>query len=234
MKACGCGAVHQRKRIVLTGGPGAGKTAILELIQQAFCPHVKVLPESAGILFGGGFPRADTPELSRAAQRAIFYVQRELECTTETGNPALVLCDRGTVDGGAYWPGPGDLWQAVGATLQEELTRYDAVIHVRTPSLENGYTHQNPLRTESAKFAGAIDAKLASLWVPHPRRFLIEASPDFLAKARRALEVVRNELPECCRSHVVPGFHEDGRSGTRALENFLAPGRISHHPGLEA
>jgi predicted ATPase len=211
---CECRAIHQRKRIVLTGGPGAGKTAILELIHQALCSHVRVLPESAGILFSGGFPRGDSPELLRAAQRAIFYVQRELENSADSGNPAIVLCDRGTVDSGAYWPGPGELWPTVGTSLHDELRRYDAVIHLRTPSLENGYNHQNPLRTETASFAAAIDAKLASIWAGHPRRFVIEASPHFLEKAERALEVLRAELPECCRNHAEssPGVGEIPRA----------------------
>lgn len=32
MVACECKNVHERKRVVLTGGPGAGKTALLEMI----------------------------------------------------------------------------------------------------------------------------------------------------------------------------------------------------------
>src|SRR5262250_2796773 len=107
---CDCFKTHVRRRVVLTGGPGAGKTAVLELIRQSFCEHVKVLPESAGIVFGGGFPRDHKAELQKAAQRAIFYVQRELETAANADNPAVVLCDRGTVDGAAYWPGPEDLW----------------------------------------------------------------------------------------------------------------------------
>jgi predicted ATPase len=31
---CECAAVHERRRVVLTGGPGAGKTAVLELIRR--------------------------------------------------------------------------------------------------------------------------------------------------------------------------------------------------------
>jgi hypothetical protein len=57
MHICNCTQSHTRKRVVLTGGPGAGKTAVLELARQYFCKHVLVLPEAAGILFGGGFPR---------------------------------------------------------------------------------------------------------------------------------------------------------------------------------
>ena len=62
MKPCGCAAKHRRKRIVLTGGPGAGKTAVLELVRQEFCAHVQVRPEAAGIVFGGGFPRTGSPQ----------------------------------------------------------------------------------------------------------------------------------------------------------------------------
>lgn len=175
----------------MTGGPGAGKTAVLELIRQSFCVHVKVLPESAGIVFGGGFPRNENPECRRAAQRSIFYVQRELEAAGDADGPAVILCDRGTIDGAAYWPGPGDLWSSVGATLPEQLKRYDAVIHMRTPSTESGYNKDNPLRIESAKDATVIDDLISQLWDQHPRRFVVEASKDFLDKARRVLKLLR-------------------------------------------
>ena len=52
MKPCDCTERHARRRVVLTGGPGAGKTAVLELIRLFFCEHVKTLPESASIVFG--------------------------------------------------------------------------------------------------------------------------------------------------------------------------------------
>src|SRR5690242_15099817 len=62
MRTCACREDHRkRKRVVLTGGPGAGKTAVLELVRQSFCSHVHVLPEAAGILFTGGFPRGSKP-----------------------------------------------------------------------------------------------------------------------------------------------------------------------------
>ena len=91
MTACACTIRHQRKRIVLTGGPGAGKTAVLELVRQQFCAHVQVLPEAAGIVFGGGFPRTGSLEWRRSAQRAIFFVQRELESTGDADNSARAI-----------------------------------------------------------------------------------------------------------------------------------------------
>jgi predicted ATPase len=208
MAVCECGEVHERRRVVLTGGPGAGKTALLELIRQAFCSHVKVLPEAAGVVFGGGFPREDDPACRRAAQRAIFYVQRELEAAGDSHNPAIVLCDRGTVDGLAYWPGPAEeFWSSLGTTLDSELQRYDAVIHLRTPAPEHGYNHQNPLRIESATTAAEIDARILQAWQSHPRRFVVESSAEFLDKAAQALEILRGEMPACCKRHVVPALH---------------------------
>jgi predicted ATPase len=197
MTPCNCDHTHVARRIVLTGGPGAGKTATLELIRQAFCKHVHVLPEAATIVFGGGFPRERRLEVRRAAQRAIFHVQRELEATAAAHDCAIVLCDRGTVDGLAYWPGPDDMLHPLGTTLRDELARYDAVIHLRTP-LEGYDTTSNPLRTESAAEAAAIDDRIAAIWSSHPRRFQIPAAPDFFAKVERALAIVRAELPACC------------------------------------
>jgi predicted ATPase len=204
-RTCECILPHPRRRIVLTGGPGAGKTAILELVRQSFCSHVRVLPEAAGVLFGGGFPRGDSPAMRRAAQRAIFHTQHELEAIADAGDAPHVLCDRGTVDGLAYWPGPGDFWEEVGTTLASQLARYDAVLHVRTPTPEHGYNNTaNPLRVESAAEAAAIDTRILAAWSGHPRRIVIEAAPDFLAKARRALAELAELLP-CCRGDIAIG-----------------------------
>lgn len=214
MKACDCVARHVPRRVVLTGGPGAGKTAVLELIRLFFCDHVQALPEAAGIVFAGGFPRSDAPALRQAAQRAIYHIQRELEVIADTGNAAVVLCDRGTVDCGAYWTGEGDLFSAVGTTRAAELARYDAVIHLRTPTSPQAYNHRNPLRIESIEEASAIDERIAAEWSEHPRRFVVEPTEDFLHKAARALALLRDEVPDCCRHHVRRFFWDDEGSAS--------------------
>ena len=207
MTGCACTGIHEPRRIVLTGGPGAGKTAVLELMRKTLCRHVAIIAESAGVVFGGGFPRGEDIELRRSGQRAIFYVQRELEAAARTGDVAIELCDRGTVDGLAYWPGPADLWKQLGTSLDEQLARYDAVVHLRTPALDAGYNHENPLRVETAAEAAAIDARIAEAWRDHPRRFEVPTSRDFFVKAARVIEIVRDELPSCCRHHPVAELH---------------------------
>lgn len=209
MNRCDCTSHARQKKVVLTGGPGAGKTAVLELVRHHLCRHVRVLPESAGILFGGGFPRGGTAEARRAAQRAIFYVQRELEAVSAGSDAAVLLCDRGTVDGMAYWPGPDDLFSSVGTSRLDEILRYDAVIHLRTPPANGGYDRSNPLRVESAAEAVVIDRRIAEAWAGHPRIYTVDSAPSFLAKARRALELLDAELPPCCR-------HADRRTIIRA------------------
>jgi predicted ATPase len=200
---CACPDHHRPRRVVLTGGPGAGKTAVLEVLRRSMCSRVAVLPEAAGVVFGGGFPRGKLLEQRRAAQRAIYYVQRELEASALANGAAIVMCDRGTVDGLAYWPGAEDLWPAVGSSIDEELAHYHAVIHLRTPGLGAGYNHDNPLRIETADEAAAIDVKIAAAWARHPRRFEVPATTDFFAKVERAIAIVRDELPACCREHRV-------------------------------
>jgi predicted ATPase len=203
MKPCTCTQPHQRRRIVLTGGPGAGKTAVLELMRQSFCHHVVVLPESASILFGGGFPRSDRPADRRAAQRAIFHVQRELErAADERDGAAIVLCDRGPVDGAAYWPGPGTIWDDVRTNREEELLRYDLVVHLRVPPV-SGYNHHNPVRVETAAEAAAIDERIVRAWDDHPNRRFVHSTHDFVEKAQAALGLLSAEIPPCCpRPHL--------------------------------
>lgn len=203
---CSCKRTdHPLKLVVLTGGPGAGKTAVLEIARRNFCQHVAILPEAASIVFGGGFWRKESLPAKMAAQRAIFHIQRELErMIEEERQSAVALCDRGTVDGLAYWPGDeSQYWRELGTTKDAEFARYAAVIHLQTPAQDGGYNKQNPVRIESAKQAAELDDKIARAWEGHPNRIFIESHSEFIAKAERAIALIKEELPECCREHHV-------------------------------
>ena len=54
----------------------------------------------------------------------------------------------------------------------------------------------------------AIDERIFAAWDGHPRRRVVEAMPDFLTKAKRALELIREALPPCCQH---PSEPEIGR-----------------------
>jgi len=119
----------------------------------------------------------------------------------EAAGTAIVLCDRGGVDGYAYWPGPDDFWTAVGTTREHALRRYDVVVHLRVPAADGGYNNQNPLRIESAIEARRIDDRILKVWEGHPHRYVIEPAGTFLRKTQEALSVLYAELPQCCRGN---------------------------------
>jgi hypothetical protein len=201
-RPCNCShAAQTAKLIAVTGGPGAGKSAVLEVAARSFCSHVVILPEAATILFGGGFPRVTSESGERAAQRAIFRVQRELErMAIEDGRFTAGLCDRGTIDGLAYWPGnSAEFWHDLETERATELTRYAAVVHLETPPGQHGYDHRNAVRVETASEAHLIDLRIKEAWSGHPARHVVPPMNHFLEKASRVLELLRSEVAECCR-----------------------------------
>jgi hypothetical protein len=178
------------------------------MVKRTFCTHVAVLPESASILFRGGFPRDASDGAQCAAQRAIFHVQRELEgLFGARPDVEVALCDRGTLDGLAYWPRPAsEFFSDLGTTEASELARYDVVIHMEPPAAGHGY-HRDGARIESAAEAAAIDARIVAAWSRHPRRHSVPSAQHFLDKARRVIEIIQAELPEDCRPAM--GGYED-------------------------
>jgi hypothetical protein len=119
------------------------------------------------MLFTGGFPRVGDPKARTATQRAIFHAQVALEDVQGALYPGRVLlCDRGTIDGAAFWPdeAPRGFFESVDTNLEEQLERYDAVIFFESAavgdiSIEGG----NPARTESNEEARHLDVSLREL-----------------------------------------------------------------------
>ncbi len=180
-------------RVVLTGGPGGGKTTAADLFRRELGPSVVVVPEAATLLFSGGFPRYSSLAARRAAQTAIFHVQRGLEdAQADVFEGRVLLCDRGTVDGAAYWPdGPDSFFTAHATTLREQLDRYDAVLFFETAaaggsSIEGG----NRWRTESAEAAVELDAALRTLYADHPRLVVIPHAPSFIHKVTEGVKAL--------------------------------------------
>lgn len=199
---CACHRVHQPALVAVTGGPGAGKTAVLEVARRQFCAHVVVLPESATIVYGGGFPRLDSATGKRRAQIAIAHVQDQMErIEIEEGRAALVLGDRSVLDGLAYWPGDdASYFHEVHLSREEALARYRAVVHLRPPADGDGYeNHGNPLRIESAREAAEIDARIERAYAGHPDRHFVESTPRFVDKVAAVTAILDRYLPECCR-----------------------------------
>ena len=187
--------LQKRCRIVVTGGPGGGKTTAADLFRREIGERVVIVPEAATIVFSGGFPRSTDHDAQRAAQTAIFHVQQNLENVQSARFPdRILLCDRGTVDGAAYWPGdPEGFFRHVGTTLDQELQRYDAVVFFESAAaggmaIEGG----NPIRNETNEQALSLDRKLHAIWAHHPRFVFVPHSSSFFQKITFGLAAIQS------------------------------------------
>src|SRR5438067_4269108 len=124
------------KRIVLTGGPGAGKTVVTTRIAADDPQRFVRVPEAATQVYFALQTRWDRLDIEgrREVQRKIYHLQVEQEERMAREHPEkILLLDRGTVDGAAYWPeGAEEYWKDLGTTVEKELARYDAVVWMQT------------------------------------------------------------------------------------------------------
>lgn len=193
-------ATHDKKcRIVLTGGPGGGKTTAADFLRRELGEKVVVVPEAATLLYGGGFPRSNDIEVTRAGQRAIYHVQRSLEDAFHAHYPErILLCDRGTVDAAAYWPNHTEtFFDHIGTSLAEEYARYDAVVFFETAAA-GGISVESPnkVRIENMQEALKLDRILHSAWKNHSNFSYIPHTKSFLAKISSALEITQNLIAQ--------------------------------------
>ena len=197
------------KKIVLTGGPCAGKTTALVKITEYFSGFgykVFNVPEVPTIYSTAGWNYL-TPnrDLYFEGERAILTTQLALEdqfaklaevCT----KPVLIVCDRGTMDISAYMkPEEWDTITGMAGTSPSELReRYDAVLHLVSAAdgAEQYYTTAtNSTRYEQAneeglRIARELDKKVIRAWTGHPHLRVINNHDDFDTKLNRVLKEI--------------------------------------------
>jgi predicted ATPase len=174
------------RRIAITGGPGAGKTTLWRTLVTAHPERVLAVPEVATLMFQHVFPSVQCEHERSAVQRAIFSVQHSLERFYEArvAPGQLLLCDRGTPDGGGYWPeGHEAFFEAMSTRWQDELARYEAVLFLETAAAQGfSIADGNAIRSEDQEAACAIDRRLRGVWSAHRKFAFIPCRPDFAAK----------------------------------------------------
>jgi len=186
------------RRIAVTGGPGAGKTSLWREIVIEHGERIVAVPEVATLMLRHVFPPVQSERERRAVQRSIFRVQHDLETVHEAQlvPGQVLLCDRGTPDGGGYWPeGHQAFSAAMQTTCEAELARYEAVVFLQTAAAASlAIADNNDTRTEDPETAVAIDRRLHALWSRHPSFFHVPCEPVFEDKLQNALAVIRRLL----------------------------------------
>lgn len=202
------------KRIVLTGGPCAGKTTALVRIIEHFTSmgyKVFTIPEVPTMFIQAGMDYL-TPnrEFFRAGEKATLLTQIALEdhflnIAKTLDEPVLIVCDRGTLDISTYLT--PELWEelvAECATTTAELrdSRYDAVLHLVSAAdgAEQFYTTaNNAQRLEQADEKGlaiarSLDKRVAQAWSRHPHLRVINNHENFENKIKRVIKEISNVL----------------------------------------
>ncbi len=192
-------------RIVLTGGPAAGKTTLISRILKEFKQDdgwkVITIPETATDLISGFgirpfgncvsmldfqyFVIADQLHKERLALRGAEMVPEE---------KVLIIYDRALFDDKAYISDEEfrSILAQFGKTEQEVLAGYDAVLHLVSCArgAEFAYNFGNEARYEPLETAREKDELTLRAWKEHPNLKVIDNSVDFEDKLRRGIRAI--------------------------------------------
>ena len=199
----------QISKIVITGGPCAGKTTAMSWIQNAFTRQgyrVLFVPETATELISGGVAPW-TCRSNQDYQICQLTLQQHKESVFEAAartmdaEKVLIVCDRGMLDNKAYMTEAefSSVLQAFGADEVTLRDSYNAVFHLVTAAkgAEEFYTTaNNTARTESPEQASALDDRLIAAWTGHPHLRVIDNTSDFSDKMRRLIAEISAFLGE--------------------------------------
>jgi CYTH domain-containing protein/transcriptional regulator with XRE-family HTH domain len=196
-------------KIVLTGGPCAGKTTALNWINNYFSKRgytVLFVPETATELISNGVApwTCGTNYDYQTFQVRLQKVKEQIfdeAARTMKNNKILIVCDRGVLDNKAYMKEAEfkRILKDFGTSEVKERDSYDAVFHLVSAAKgkENVYTlSNNTARTETVEEARKLDDKIISAWTGHPHFRIIDNSTEFEEKLERLLKEITSFLGE--------------------------------------
>lgn len=196
-------------KIVLTGGPCAGKTTALTWISNYFSKRgytVLFVPETATELITNGVApwtcgtNYEYQTFQARLQKIKEQIFEEASKTMKT-DKVLIVCDRGMLDNKAYMKEVEfkRLLKEIGSNETKERDSYDAIFHLVSAAKgkEEVYTlANNTARTESIAEAKKLDDKIIHAWTGHPHFRIIDNSTDFEQKLERLLKEIASFLGE--------------------------------------
>ena len=196
-------------KIVITGGPCAGKTTAMSWIQNAFTQKgytVLFVPETATELITGGvapWTCGTNGEYQKCQLRLQLDKEKVFEQAAKTMDVSkvLIVCDRGALDNKAYMDNL-EFAQVLNYLETNEIElrdNYDAIFHLVTAAkgAEEFYTTaNNSARTETVDEAATLDNKLISAWTGHPHLRVIDNTSNFEDKMKRLITEISSFLGE--------------------------------------
>ena len=200
---------HQITKIVITGGPCAGKTTAQSWIQSEFTKKgypVIFIREGATDIINSGLNH-DALTNNKDFQKAILKYQLEREniiyeaCKKLKNNKVLIVCDRGALDGKCYMSNI-EFRQMLKECNTDEIELrdgYDAVFHLVSAAkgAKECYTlENNTARSESVEQAGIAVDKIIAAYTGHPHFRIIDNSTDFKTKMLRLVSEISAFLGE--------------------------------------
>ena len=206
---CTASAEKKISKIVITGGPCAGKTTAMSWIQNAFTRlgyAVLFVDETATqLITGGAAPWLNTS--NRDFQWHLLQLQIAKEnafadiAKTMKSQKILIVCDRAAMDNCAYMTEQEFGWVLKQLQTNKVALRdqYDAVFHLVTAAkgAEKFYTlANNQARTETVEEASALDDKLIAAWTGHPHFRVIDNTTGFEEKMLRLIREITAFLGE--------------------------------------
>ncbi|MCI6617441.1 MAG: ATP-binding protein, partial [Prevotella sp.] len=162
------------KKIVLTGGPCAGKTTALVKVIEHFSSlgyKVFTIPEVPTLFSQSGMDYlTHNQNFFYEGEKATLAIQLDLEdrfmtMAQQLDQPTIIICDRGAMDISAYmqpsmWE---DITAKMGTSTQQLKERYDAILHLVSAAdgAEAYYTTaNNNQRKEGLELARELDKKV--------------------------------------------------------------------------
>ena len=196
-------------KIVVTGGPCAGKSTAISWIQNAFTKlgyKVIFIPETSTELITAGI-NLSSCNSPLDFEKGLVKLQLEKEKIYEDiakempYSKILIVCDRGVMDNKAYVKPIDFLSILRDIKSNETILRdsYDAVFHLVSAAkgAEKYYTlENNQARSESIEDAAILDDKIISAWTGHPHFRIIDNSSNFDIKMKKLIAEISLFLGE--------------------------------------